>query len=128
MSRIKTYQLYASMNATASAAANVVIRRDCEVIAVNFSAALDMIADNSTSRVALSVNPTSQIGVNDAMGSLGEVDLSGNLVTSGFLAGGVNGQWIMPGVPLRTNDVLYMHCLITTCTTQCTFIIFVREK
>lgn len=125
---IKTYQLYGSASATASAVATVTIRRDCEILAVVASMGVDMVADNSRAIAALSVNPTTQIGTNDGMGSLVQLDTLGNLVTSGFLAGSVNCGYLIPNVPLRTNDVLYLHMSITTATAQCNFIIYVREK
>lgn len=125
---IKTYQLYGSASATASAVATLTIRRDCEIVGVGWGVGLDQVADNSRCAVALSVNPTHQIGTNDGMGTILQVEQIGNLVTSGFLPGGLNGFALLPPLAMRTNDVLYMHMLIVTTTATATFVIYVREK
>lgn len=124
----KTYQLYAGASASASGAATVTIRRDCEIVGIGYSVLLDQVADNSSARIAVSVNPTSQIGVNDGMGSLLEVGQYANLVTSGLSQNSLSGYAQIPPIALRTNDVLYLHAAIVTSTYYANFVIYVRER
>lgn len=125
---IKTYQLYGTAAASASAVAAVTVRRDCEVVGIGWGFEFDQVADNSRGIVALSVNPSTQIATNDGMGTMLEVRQSTNLVTSGIGATGQNGFALIPPVALRTNDILYMHMSIVTTTITGSFIIYVREK
>lgn len=124
----KTYQLYGAAAASASNVSSVTIRRDCDLVGIHYRLTLDQVADNSSGLAAVSVNPTSQIGVNDAMGSIIEVGNFLNLVTSGIGMGGLCGFSMLPPLPLRTNDTIYLHMLIVTSTLYFNGIIYVREK
>ena len=126
---VKSYQLAATVTATANAIAQITIRRDCRLISCLFSCGFDGPADNARASLSLSVAPTSQILINDGQGTIATLEAITNVSTSGGGQGGINCFVPLPGIPMRQGDILYLHGLVAgTVSAPTTVVLMVDER
>lgn len=126
---MRTYKLaHGAITATGNNQAYVSIARPGVIRSVTWSVAADIAADNVVVELELSVNPVSQIGTNDTIGSLSEVKITNNLVTSGMVASGVHVLDLV-NCPVMAGERLYINAVITGATSvKVTCFVRVEER
>lgn len=106
---VRTYKLYASITASATAAAQVDIRRNGRILGIQIC--IGMLAAATAGdicEIEISLYPSSQITTNDAMGVLAYNFAAFGVLTSGAI-GGSNIYKPVFGQNVAVGDRIYMH-------------------
>lgn len=107
---VRTYKLYASVAASATAAAQVDIRRNGRVLGVQFCITPTQNPASGDYIIAeMSLYPSSQTQTNDGMGVLATCTAAAAILTSGAINSTVAYKPSF-GVEVRVGDRLYLHC------------------
>ena len=107
----RTVLVYASITATANAAAQITVPARSKLKAVKWSIVPGAgLADGDFIRAELSVNAAGQDTTNDATGILSVAGTTMELTTSGASAVGVN-EYHPVDVQFNGGDRIYLHCV-----------------
>lgn len=121
----RAYKLTASVSADTNAAASIIIQQTGWITAIlGIVRQTGTIADGDAARAELSFASTSNLGTNDSVGPIFQVENEASLVTSGMAQ--VATQQDITGImiPVSSGDRLFVNIDITG-TTTCTVTFYV---
>lgn len=121
---MKTYALYST--SIQDNAASVVIAKAGRIKSIRTAARFDTAADNSYCDIEVSLNPVSQMAVNDSRGVLDISRFANNLATSGMAVSCVNKQALVD-VPVGAGEKIYMNTAASTTTFTANVLVDIEE-
>lgn len=125
---VRTYKFYAAVTATASAAAQIDIKRNGKILGIQWCITPNVAGAATDYIVAeLSFYPTQQTQVNDPMGIIGMASAAATLATSGISSASVSHNMVY-GMETKVGDRVYLHALEAgTNTWQIDAVLYVAE-
>jgi len=106
---MRTYKLYATSNVSQNNAASIVFARAGRIKGIRWALLCDSSSDNAACQYELSLQPVSQITVNDSVGSVDVVaHFQNQLTASGQDSAAYNIQRVVD-VPIAAGERAYLN-------------------